>query len=185
MKITLEEQAESISHLTTRLNSLSIREFRRPETNPWVEIAEGVVIDASVNIMAPDHEHRVILKQASALYRDTEIRGPFVLGKRSFINRGGYVQSDVQIGTSVAIGPFVRLITDNHFLGPETRRAGQVHTLPIRIGNGVWIGASVTVVGGVTISDGAIIAAGAVVVRDVAPNTLVGGVPAKYIRALS
>lgn len=52
----------------------------------------------------------------------------------------------------------------------------------IRIGHDVWIGADVIITGGVTIGTGAIIAAGAVVTKDVAPYTIVGGVPAKPIR---
>lgn len=50
------------------------------------------------------------------------------------------------------------------------------------IGNDVWIGADVKIMDGVTIGDGAIIAAGAVVTKDVAPYTVVGGVPAREIK---
>lgn len=50
------------------------------------------------------------------------------------------------------------------------------------IGNDVWVGFGVTIVGGVKIGDGAVIASGAVVAKDVAPYTIVGGVPAKEIR---
>ena len=53
---------------------------------------------------------------------------------------------------------------------------------PINIGNHVWIGSRATILKGVTIGDGAIIAAGAVVTKDVPPNTLVGGVPARVIK---
>ena len=52
------------------------------------------------------------------------------------------------------------------------------------IGNDVWIGYGVTIKGGVTIGDGAVVAAGAVVNKDVEPNTIVGGVPAKVIRKI-
>lgn len=53
---------------------------------------------------------------------------------------------------------------------------------PINIGNDVWIGANVVILPGVKIGDGAVIAAGAVVTKNVAPYTIVGGVPAKPIR---
>ena len=52
----------------------------------------------------------------------------------------------------------------------------------VTIGNDVWIGHGATLLAGITIGDGAIVAAGAVVVTDVAPYSIVGGVPAKLIR---
>ena len=53
---------------------------------------------------------------------------------------------------------------------------------PIFIGNDVWIGANVIILPGVHIGDGAVLAAGAVVNRDVAPYSIVGGVPARQIK---
>ena len=53
---------------------------------------------------------------------------------------------------------------------------------PIRIEDKVWFGANVTICPGVTIGEGAVVAAGAVVNKDVAPRTVVGGVPAKFIK---
>lgn len=53
---------------------------------------------------------------------------------------------------------------------------------PITIGNDVWIGDSALLMDGIKVGDGAIIAAGAVVTKDVAPYSVVAGVPAKEIR---
>ncbi len=53
----------------------------------------------------------------------------------------------------------------------------------MRIGHDVWIGHAVTVLPGVSVGNGAVLAAGAVVTRDVPAYTVVGGVPARAIRA--
>ena len=52
----------------------------------------------------------------------------------------------------------------------------------VTIGNDVWLGHSVIVMPGVSIGNGAVVGSGAVVTKDVAPYTIVGGVPAKLIR---
>ena len=56
---------------------------------------------------------------------------------------------------------------------------------PIRIEAGAWIGANATILPGVTVGTGAIVGAGAVVTKNVAPHTLVGGNPAKFIKAVA
>jgi acetyltransferase-like isoleucine patch superfamily enzyme len=48
----------------------------------------------------------------------------------------------------------------------------------------VWIAAGVTIIGGVTIGENSVVAAGSVVTKDVPPNTLVGGNPARVIRSI-
>ena len=67
---------------------------------------------------------------------------------------------------------------------PDQAHAGHPKTRgDVRIGNDVWIGRGATIMSGVTVGDGAVIAAKALVVKDVAPYTIVGGNPAKPIRA--
>lgn len=106
------------------------------------------------------------------------------VGERTFINMGCKFQDQggIFIGNDCLIGHNATLCTINHAFAPEHR--GDMTFKPIRIEDNVWLGANVTVLQGVTIGEGAIVAAGAVVTKDVAPRTVVGGVPAKWIKNL-
>ena len=90
----------------------------------------------------------------------------------------------VRIGSRALIGPSCYIGTGNHSMNHLDRRRPDGTARPVEIGEDTWLGAGVIVLGGVTIGEGAVVAAGAVVNRDVAPFTLVGGVPAKFIRKL-
>jgi maltose O-acetyltransferase len=90
----------------------------------------------------------------------------------------------VAIGARVYMGYEVMLITADHELGDSAQRCGRRVFRPICIEDGVWLGSRVVVLPGVRIGKGAVVAAGAVVTRDVPPNVLVGGVPAKFVRDL-
>lgn len=89
--------------------------------------------------------------------------------------------AEIRIGDNCLIGPNVGIYTTGHNLSPEDRyKTG--YAKPITIGDDVWIGGNSCVMPGVTIGNGAVIAAGSVITSDVAPMTMVGGVPAKYIK---
>lgn len=107
------------------------------------------------------------------------------IGRNVFVNQNCtfYDLGGLEIGDDVMIGPNVSLITSGHPLEPSKRRACVV-AKPIVIEKNVWIGAGAIVLGGVTVGENAVIAAGAVVTKDVPPNTLVGGNPAKFIRSI-
>ena len=104
------------------------------------------------------------------------------IGNHVFFNSGVKIQDQggVYIGDGALIGHNVVIATLNHLQDPA-RRSGMV-ARSVHIGKNVWIGASATILPGVHIGDGAIVAAGAVVTKDVAANTIVGGVPAAYIK---
>ena len=103
-------------------------------------------------------------------------------GNNIFLNFGCHFQDQggVYIGDGALLGSNVVLATINHNMDPDKR--ADMTQLPIHIGKNVWIGANATILPGVTVGDGAVVAAGAVVTKDVANNTVVGGVPAKVIK---
>ena len=80
-------------------------------------------------------------------------------------------------------GPNVNIIATNHPLEPSQRRA-YIEGKPIVIEKNVWIATGATILGGVVVGENAVVAAGAVVTKDVPPNSMVAGVPAKVIRSL-
>jgi maltose O-acetyltransferase len=108
-----------------------------------------------------------------------------VIGKNVSINDNLWINAkgSVEIGDNVLIGPYVIIHSANHnFSLRDVPIQNQKHTTSkVVIEEGVWIGARATILPGVIIGRGAIIAAGAVVNHDVAPYTIVGGVPAEYI----
>lgn len=106
------------------------------------------------------------------------------IGPRTFINMGCSFQDwgGITIGSDCLIGHNCTICTVNHSKDPMKR--GDMTCHPVTIGDRVWIGANVTILPGVTIGDGAIVAAGAVVTKDVTPETIVGGIPARIIKKM-
>lgn len=114
----------------------------------------------------------------------TDFGKNIIIGKDVFINSGCHFQDQggIEIGDGVLIGHSVVLATINHAIAPSEKRKN--YYAPIKIGNNVWIGSNATVLPGVTIGEWAVVAAGSVVTKDVAPYTIVGGIPAKVIKKL-
>jgi len=107
------------------------------------------------------------------------------IGKNVFIN---YACSFMDIGgitieDDVLIGPKVNLITGGHPLTPSERRK-QILFKPILIKKNAWIGTAATIMPGVTIGENSVVAAGSVVTKNVPPNCVVAGVPAKISKKL-
>lgn len=109
------------------------------------------------------------------------------LGNKVKFNRGVILTAtdQIEIGDDVMIGPYSIINSGNHgFDDLKTPMQNQKHTKnKITIHDDVWIGAHCSILSGVIIGKGAIIAAGAVVTTDVEPFSIVGGVPAKFIKS--
>lgn len=184
----MNEDVERIAALEQHVAQLTalVEAIRRPKL--WVPanatIGEGSDVDPAVTLWCSE-QSPIRIGSRTRIYRGAEFNGPVTIGNRCMVNRDAYIRQHVTIGDDVFVGPFVRLITDGHEIGPAKRRAGANTSRPIVVGDGTWIGASVTVVGGVSIGAGCVVAAGSVVTRDVPDNTLVGGVPASPIRSLA
>jgi acetyltransferase-like isoleucine patch superfamily enzyme len=91
----------------------------------------------------------------------------------------------ISLGDHTFCGHGVTLVTGTHDVTKRGLARGT--SFPpdgrdITIGAGVWLGSNVTVIGPCMIGDDAVVAAGAVVTRDVAPGTIVAGVPARVVR---
>lgn len=162
----MHHAAAQAMKLTTELNN---HYHAQDEIREIMSKLTGKPIDPSFSIFPPFY---------------TDFGKNITIGKNVFINSGCHFQDQgsITIGDGALIGHRVILATLNHNQSPKNR--GSMTPSAIIIGKNVWIGSGATVLPGVTIGDGAIVGAGSVVTKNVAPNTVVGGVPSKVIKVI-
>lgn len=120
----------------------------------------------------------------------TNIFTPFQInyGKNTKIGKNVFINFDcifldlggITLEDNVMLAPKVSLLSEGHPISANDRQT--LTTGKIHIKKNAWIGANATILQGVTIGENAVVAAGAVVSKDVPANTIVGGVPAKFIK---
>ncbi len=143
---------------------------------------------------APAERRRILSELLGAFGTDSTVRPPLYcdygyrlrIGERTFVNFG-LVALDVAailIGDDVQIGPNVQLLTPTHPTEPEPRRAKWEAAQPITIGDNVWLGGGVIVLPGVSIGENTVVGAGAVVTRDLPPDMVAVGNPARVVRSV-
>lgn len=105
------------------------------------------------------------------------------IGSGVGINGGTLIEAwhDIQIGNNVLIANFATIMDDNrHMVEPDST----LYQGPTVIGDNVWIGRNVFVFPGVTIGSGSVVAANSLVSRNIPPNSLAAGSPARAVRSL-
>ncbi len=163
----MDEMSDEARRITFRLNTA----YHAPdEVRALLSELFGYEVPQSLRVFPPFY---------------TDFGKNIVLGEAVFINACCHFQDHggVTIGDGCQIGHNVVFATLNHGLAPEDRKT--TYPAPIVLGKNVWVGSNATILQGVTIGDNAVVAAGAVVTKDVAANTIVGGVPAKFMKYIT
>lgn len=155
--------------------------YKRYFFHSFFRIPHNVIIDDIKNVKVG-----ISFRVCSSVKIFTENGGVIYFGDNFFANYGCFFSSDnakIIIGNNCLIGPDVVLINTNHGTNKNKLiRLQKNISADIIIGNDVWIGAKSVILPGVTIGDGAVVAAGSIVNKDVAPYTIVGGVPVKLLK---
>jgi len=149
--------------------SVWLQAIEIPRNHFDVELQDGVALDRSVTLLATGPQKSWCR---------------IVIGRSTYINRFTMIDASdsIRIGANCMIGPFCYITDHDHgtIAGIPVNQQALIGE-PVVIEDDVWIGAHVTVLKGIRIGTGAVVGAGAVVTRDVLPNTIVAGVPARVI----
>jgi acetyltransferase-like isoleucine patch superfamily enzyme len=155
-----------------------------------IRIGNDVVVDDHVLLDAKGVDNRgIVLEDGVFLGRNTILsskNGYIHLEERANLgfNCEIFAADEVRVGKDVMLAAYAYLVGGDHMhdrLDVPISRQGRIG-LPIRIGDGSWLGAHSVVAGGVTVGEQAIIGAGAVVLENVPAFHVAAGVPAKTVR---
>ena len=158
----------------------------RSDVANFVRVGKDVRLGRDVAIHCFVNLYGCSIGDGSRVGAFVEIQKNASIGARCKISSHTFVCEGVTIEDEVFVGHGVMFIND---LDPRaTAGAGRPQSeadwkvVPTRVCRGASIGSGAVILGGVTIGEGALIGAGAVVTRDVAAETVVGGVPARLMR---
>lgn len=167
----------------SKLTSLMLSKFylRNATTGSLVMCRKkpSLLIEGKLKIGNGTKIWSTISKTRLAVFKGAEL----IIGEDSFINGARIAaKTRISIGDNVHIAPEVVIMDSDFHDKKNLNNDGASSAITIR--NNVWIATRVTILKGVEIGEGAVVAAGSVVTKNVIPYTLVGGVPAKFIKHL-
>lgn len=163
----LKTKAIHANKLVRELNNVDVESFKRKN-----EIIKQLFGSTGSNPSIEDNFH-------CDLGYNIHVGDEFYAGYNCVILDMG----EVRIGDNCMLGPNVGIYTAGHSIEPLDRNKSG-YTIPIKIGNDVWVGGNCVILAGVTIDDNSVIAAGSIVTKDVLKNTVVAGNPARIIKEI-
>lgn len=153
-----------------------------------VRIAPDVVLGRNVGIHAFVNLYGCEIGDESKIGTFVEIQKGVKVGRRVKVSSHTFICEGVTVEDEVFIGHGVMFINDRYprstTSGGDLQTEADWHVVPTLVKHGASIGSNATILCGVTIGERAIVGAGAVVTRNVAPDTIVAGVPARVHRTV-
>jgi acetyltransferase-like isoleucine patch superfamily enzyme len=154
--------------------------------NPTLIIAPNVKLGQNVKIYSFVNLYGCEIGDESKIGAFVEIQKGVCIGRHVKISSHTFICEGVTIEDEVFVGHGVMFINDKYPRATNADGALQTEAdwavTPTLIKRGASIGSNATIMGGVTIGEHAIVGAGSVVSRDVPPDTIVAGVPARTLR---
>jgi UDP-2-acetamido-3-amino-2,3-dideoxy-glucuronate N-acetyltransferase len=164
-------------------NKLPMNKYPNSRIAPDVKIGKDVIIVDFVNLYGCE------IGDECKIGPFVEIQKGVVIGRRCKISSHTFICEGVTIEDEVFVGHGVMFTNDRY---PRATTAdGKLQTeedwelLPTRVKSGASIGSNATILCAISIGQNAMVAAGSVVTRDVPPNTIVAGNPARVLRRLA
>ncbi len=141
-------------------------------------------IGDNVTLRSDDWGNHTSIYAPTRLMTDTREDAAIEIGDGTRIN-GACIHATrrISIGRNCLIASNVTILdSDGHGVMPDDRHASNPVSLPVEIGDNVWIGMNSIILKGVRIGDGAVIGAGSVVTKDVPARCVAAGNPARVIK---
>ena len=149
---------------------------------PDVKLGENVKIHNFVNLYGCEIGDNTKIGVFVEIQKNARVGRNCKISSHSFICEGVTIEDNAFIGHSVVFinDTYPRATNGNG--GLQTEKDWKVE--PILVKSGASIGSNCTILSNVTIGENAIVGAGSVVTKDVPPNTIVAGNPARFFRSI-